>query len=273
MDIHKPKPIHNWREFLKEYAIIVIGVLTALAAEQAVEWWHWKSQVAEARGLISSELARNVRQSIIRLRIEKCGERRLDELGAILDSASKSGALPPVGDIGAPPRSAWYSGAWESAVASEIAVHFPRQELAALNTIYKFIQNAGEYSIGEKTQWNALYALVGPGRRLDPASEAMLREAMSQARASNRDMALIGANIIRDVKRLNLPLSSSDLNDIARGDREPLVKSRNEFSFTGYVCAPIEEAPAVYGQAPGTFVAYQADERVRTLSKFGEGAR
>jgi hypothetical protein len=30
MDIHKPKPIHNWREFLKEYAIIVLGVLTAL---------------------------------------------------------------------------------------------------------------------------------------------------------------------------------------------------------------------------------------------------
>ena len=37
MDVHKPKPIRNWREFLKEYAIIVIGVLTALAAEQAAE--------------------------------------------------------------------------------------------------------------------------------------------------------------------------------------------------------------------------------------------
>ena len=34
MDIHKPKPWHGWREFLKVYATIVIGVLTALAAEQ-----------------------------------------------------------------------------------------------------------------------------------------------------------------------------------------------------------------------------------------------
>ncbi|MDB5442210.1 MAG: hypothetical protein JWP73_586, partial [Phenylobacterium sp.] len=33
MDIHKPKPWHGLREFLKEYAIIVVGVLTALAAE------------------------------------------------------------------------------------------------------------------------------------------------------------------------------------------------------------------------------------------------
>jgi len=32
MDMHKPKPWHSVREFLKEYAIVVVGVLTALAA-------------------------------------------------------------------------------------------------------------------------------------------------------------------------------------------------------------------------------------------------
>jgi hypothetical protein len=29
MEIHKPKPIHNWREFLKEVGIIVPGVCFA----------------------------------------------------------------------------------------------------------------------------------------------------------------------------------------------------------------------------------------------------
>ena len=33
MDIHKPKPVHNWRELLTEIGTIVIGVLIALAAE------------------------------------------------------------------------------------------------------------------------------------------------------------------------------------------------------------------------------------------------
>ena len=42
MDIHKPKPWHGVREFLKEYVIIVVGVLTALAAEQGVEWLRWQ---------------------------------------------------------------------------------------------------------------------------------------------------------------------------------------------------------------------------------------
>ena len=33
MDIPKPKPIHNWRDFLKEVGIIVLGVCIALSAE------------------------------------------------------------------------------------------------------------------------------------------------------------------------------------------------------------------------------------------------
>ena len=37
--------IRNWREFLKEYAIIVIGVLTALLAEQAVQSIEWQHKV------------------------------------------------------------------------------------------------------------------------------------------------------------------------------------------------------------------------------------
>jgi hypothetical protein len=43
VEIHKPKPIHNWREFLKEVGTIVLGVCVALGAEQTVEWVHWRN--------------------------------------------------------------------------------------------------------------------------------------------------------------------------------------------------------------------------------------
>jgi hypothetical protein len=33
VNIHKPKPWHGAHEFLKEYGIIVLGVVTALALE------------------------------------------------------------------------------------------------------------------------------------------------------------------------------------------------------------------------------------------------
>lgn len=45
MHFHLPKPLHGWREFIGEVGIIVIGVLIALGAEQAVERVHHHAQV------------------------------------------------------------------------------------------------------------------------------------------------------------------------------------------------------------------------------------
>src|SRR6185295_14952839 len=97
MDIHKPKPIRNWRELLTEMGVIVLSVCIALAAEQAVEWVHWRNQVAEAREAIASETAQNIAGSIRRMRTVQCAESRLNGLARILDEAARTGKLPPVG--------------------------------------------------------------------------------------------------------------------------------------------------------------------------------
>jgi len=57
MEIHKPKPIHNWREFLKELGTNALGVAIALAAEQTVEWLHWQDEVKAARASIRAEMS------------------------------------------------------------------------------------------------------------------------------------------------------------------------------------------------------------------------
>lgn len=41
MHIHKPKALRNVRDVLGEVGIIVVGIVIALALEQAVEWLHW----------------------------------------------------------------------------------------------------------------------------------------------------------------------------------------------------------------------------------------
>ena len=64
MDIHKPKPWHSVREFLKEYAIVVVGVLTALGAEQAVEQLHWAHEVRSARAALGGGGVPRVRYSL-----------------------------------------------------------------------------------------------------------------------------------------------------------------------------------------------------------------
>jgi hypothetical protein len=72
MEVHKPKPWHGLREFLKEYLIIVVGVLTALGAEQAAEWGHRTEEVAQARRALHREIAYDARAALLGAREDGC---------------------------------------------------------------------------------------------------------------------------------------------------------------------------------------------------------
>lgn len=270
MEIHKPKPVHSWREFLVELGTITLGVMIALAAEQAVEWIHWRSQVQEAREVIATELASNLAGAATRMRTQPCTERRLDQLALILDAAAKDGSLPPVGYIRRPPRGIWPSGAWESVVASQTATHFPRQQLADIAAAYKVIERIEDLSAIEIADWNELYTMVGPGRRLDPASEAALRKALSEGRSAGRTMAGLGFQLANRVKTLHLPFSRDDLDRIASSRRPPVSAAPAD------ICLPIGPVTASYGQAAnalGLPLGPDADNPVNQFPEFTEAAR
>jgi len=57
MHVHLPKPLHGWREFAGEVGIIVLGVLIALGAEQAIQAIHSQREVAQFRSAVDLELA------------------------------------------------------------------------------------------------------------------------------------------------------------------------------------------------------------------------
>ena len=263
--MEKPRTPHGWRGYMKEYVVIVVGVLTALGAQQAADWWRWRSEVAQAREVIATELVSNLTGAINRVRTKACAERRLAELGHILDTATKTGALPPVGDIGLPPRTLLPRGAWESVVASQTATHFPRQQLAAIATSYKMIERIELFSLPEMTVWHSLYAMVGPGRRLDPASEADLRQALSQALAFSRVASSLSLQLITNVKDQHLPFSPEDLARIAAAEH----RNPNEFD----ICNPLGAAPPSYGHAYTTPAIQAVEASANNLPDFSEGAK
>jgi len=266
MEIHKPKPVHSWRELLTEIGVVVIGVCIALAAEQTVEYFQWRSKVGEAHGVIATELAGNLSVSIRRMRTEHCTEQRLDTLAQIVDAASRSGTLPPVGDIGVPPLSQWTSGAWDSVVASQTATHFPRQQLAQLAVIYGFVRKADDLNLADANSWAALHTMVGPGRRLDPSAQDRLRAALSEARYYNRSIAILGLRIVQRMEELDVKFSKDDLSLIAEARTRPLTVSAGEgLNFT---CLPIGPVPAAYGQAPLAAAQAQIDTQLKHLPEF-----
>ena len=102
MDIHKPKPWHGWREFLKEYLIIVVGVLTALAFEQGVEWLHWRHVVEQERESLRLSAQQNEYAMVSRLQVEPCVTRRLAELDELFRRHSHGEPLGKIGPVGRP---------------------------------------------------------------------------------------------------------------------------------------------------------------------------
>ncbi len=275
VEIHKPKPVHSFREFLTELGTIVLGICIALAGEQSLEWFHWRAQVREAREVIATEMTNNLVGAIRRMRTVQCTEQRLDTLAKILDGASRSGSLPPVGDIGQPPRNRWLSGTWESVVASQTATHFPRQQLADLGDLYKIVQRAEENSTLEIVAWSDLYAMVGPGRRLDPASEAQLRSALGRARTTGRTVATLSMFIVANARTMDLPFSRSELDQIARARTQSLIgekASTTGVAVASDICGPIGPVSPSYGQGETSRGPDVVSAFVKSMPDFGPAA-
>ena len=124
------------RAFLREISGIVLGVLIALALGAVATWIGWQLDAADARRALALELGEIIGQGEERVAARTCLESRFDQIGAILDRASQTGRLPPVGDIGNPLFRTWSSGVWDSTLNAETASHMDRETLDNLSGAY-----------------------------------------------------------------------------------------------------------------------------------------
>src|SRR3954470_10128945 len=145
MEIHKPKPVHNWREFLKEYAIIVIGVLTALAAEQAAEAVHWHYRVRDALEAIRLEVRDdNGPQAYTRAAAMVCLDKQLNAIQAAVEADRSRAEIAALIARYAPPSRTWDSNAWDSMLASGAVAHVPPDKMIEWGQMYAGIPLARE---------------------------------------------------------------------------------------------------------------------------------
>jgi hypothetical protein len=181
MDIHKPKPWRGLREFLKEYVIIVVGVLTALAAEQGAQWLHERHLSAEAREAVMAEINLDVTNLSQRLKNEPCVARKLDEIGVLLERAEAGASFAPAAKIGAPETRWVYTQRWEAATAGGRTSLLSSEEQLDFARVYYMLKLAAEEEDREQLPWSHLRALHGL-RRLSPEMIYGVRMAASEAR-------------------------------------------------------------------------------------------
>jgi hypothetical protein len=124
MEIHKPKPVHNWRELATEIGVIVIGILIALGLEQAVEAWHTNERTEVAQHAVDTEVRFNLAKANRELDMRDCMERQLGALAEAIgrDDQVEVRRLITVGRFVEP--FPWTDAAWSAAVDSGAADRF-----------------------------------------------------------------------------------------------------------------------------------------------------
>jgi len=204
MDIHKAKPWRGGREFLKEIGTIVIGVLIALAGEQAVEALHGKHQANAGEAVLREAFVREVGNAALREAQDACVTERLAALSSIVQRGTESGRLPPVGVIGHPSFTPWTVGAWEALVADQTVSHLPRAKAIAYTAIVQQTAYLSGLSDREEAQWALLDSMVGAGRRLSDVEAEQLRITLAAATDSNVLMSRTSARLRDAVKATGL---------------------------------------------------------------------
>ena len=210
MDIYKPKAGRLWREIIKEYAIIVVGVLTALGAQQAVEQLHWAGDVRNARAALAAEMGRSNRNLAYRVASEPCIARRLDALEAVIERTAARQPVPRLGEVIPDIGNALNDNVWANYRAAQTLPHFEDNEQRQFSAYYLQITSLRQFLADETNTWDVLKVLQGDPARLGPVDIAGLRVAVQHARFDNQIIASIAGDELDTSKRLNIPSEAAD---------------------------------------------------------------
>jgi hypothetical protein len=165
MEVHKPKLVQNWRELFKEWGIIVLGVLTALLAEQAVQSIDWRHKVTVADSEMSNELsAGDGPQAYVRVAIHDCVDARLDDIRKAVESGDRLRSRRLIDSFWLPNRT-WDSLARDAATASDVGSHMPHARMFQFRVVYAVIpsmERLGERELADRANLRALPTSGGP---------------------------------------------------------------------------------------------------------------
>jgi hypothetical protein len=235
MEVHKPKPVHHWGEFLKEVGIIVLGVLIALGAEQTVEWFHWRHEASQAESHLRQDSAEILFDMVERIEIQKCQDGRLVLIrDKLLASGTDWSAMapfytsgPPKGSTYAHPMREWPTTSWSNAVASTATTHLPDERLGHYAEIFAAAEREANDQASEHEESSVLNVLGSP-LTLTQDQKVIFLRIVEAERARNRVMAYEARNTLQHFKALDMDIAKTRID--VRNDLPYLTCAANRLN-------------------------------------------
>ena len=242
MRVSWPRPNQGWRILIGEIVIIVVGVLIALGAQQAVEDYKWNRDVSAGREALRNDYVEIVVNARERIGLDACLRRHLNELALLL--ARFPGRTPGIGRFGSPPERPWVPASWGSLVATGVSTHMPRREMLAHARIAESARQAEQRVAEEMLHWSHLYAVTGPARPLASGEEAAIRQSLARAMYLLNLSRLQAPQIERTILQSGI-LNTADVREIEIG--EDVLRTGPNWRTS---CAPIAPTSGQLMTAP-----------------------
>ena len=206
----KLKPPNGWAAVAWELAIVTLGVLIALGAEQMVQDSHQRSEAREANLAIRGELEQNMAKLRSRSEMRGCVERRLDELQLLIDSAGSGGAVEAPNWVGRPPFWTMQMARWQASSQAGRAAKLPVGDLALYGSMYSYMANVSAAMVEEQYNWARLRSLEKL-TRLTPQMAFALTQTVQEARYINWRMGVWTSQLQTLSDRLGLRAVANEI--------------------------------------------------------------
>lgn len=177
-------PGDGWSGFLTELTIVVLGILIALGAQQAVDGLRWRTDVKQFRAAMDNELGYNLAAYQDRLKQSGCIQRRLDQLDRWHRGLQSGARLPLTSRIGRPTTTQLRTSVWESRTA-DVTSHLGLEHRLAYAALYDGFAGYQEISTRERQLWSELLDFEGAAE-LDPRDLVRLRGLIERGRLNAR---------------------------------------------------------------------------------------
>ena len=207
----KRRLFSDWRDFGREYAIIVLGVLTALLAQSAVEEISWRQKVHAAISDMDQEMGTgNGPQSYVRLSIHQCLADRLRRIRALAEAGDRARVSSAVKTIQLPVRN-YNSSARDAANSADITAHMPADRKYDYRILYALTPEMDALHRKELEDLAALRALPATGGPLGQDEKHFVLGAVENLLIDNDRTKRAAVFTLRRLKALDIRLDKSQV--------------------------------------------------------------